>query len=288
MAQFFNRNVYYFIKIVSVGSFKEAARLLNLSQPALSISIRNFEEEIGCPLFLREKKNASLTPKGHELYKKLVEMEMLVTNDTDTILKGRTVERIRFGSIPWFAETHLLPLLQTKPFGAIDHDAQYFIRPAGILRDAVVRGWLDIAFINWPQKPSGVMFQALHSDPAVIGGLKSKFKHIEKARSLSDLENERWIHGEGRGINWTDSIAWDKSGFVISDVYSVRFLVLGGYGIYEFQLAYFSKKEQSQLAIANFPSRFKDNRIYAIWRSDLKGKKKSLVEQVVATLSTRL
>ncbi len=283
MSLFLNRNVDYFLKIVSSGSFKEASRLLNLSQPALSITIKNFESEIGCSLFTREKKDASLTPQGRKLYEKLSEIQKKVALETSSVLNQNFPRRYRLGCIPWFAQVHLLPLMKRiNPIAA--HEAQYFFRPSGLLYSAVESGRLDFAFINSPKKPAGVAFHELMEDTAFIGGLKSKFAHIEKATSYLDLEKEPWIYGESRGRDWTESIPWDQNGFVVSDIYSVRFLMLEGYGIYEVQKAYFTKHELSKLAVAKFSTRFSENKIYAIWRKDIKDEAKSLLESVIAKI----
>ncbi len=163
-------------------------------------------------------------------------------------------------------------------------EGQFFFRPSGLLYSAVEGGRLDFAFINSPNKPAGVSSHVLIEDTAFIGGLKSKFAHIEKATSHLDLEKEPWIYGESRGRDWTDSIPWDQNGYVVSDIYSVRFLMLEGYGIYEVQKAYFTKQELSKLAVAKFSTRFSENRIYAIWRKDIKEDAKTLLESLISKI----
>jgi DNA-binding transcriptional LysR family regulator len=53
-----------FIEIVKNGSFVNAAASLNLTQTAVSARIRVLEEQLGRPLFLRNKSGARLTPAG--------------------------------------------------------------------------------------------------------------------------------------------------------------------------------------------------------------------------------
>ena len=52
------------ISIAEVGSFREAARRFNLSQPALSKMISTLELEIGAPLLIRTARGAPLTAAG--------------------------------------------------------------------------------------------------------------------------------------------------------------------------------------------------------------------------------
>ena len=56
--------IRYVICIAETGSFTQAASQLFVSQPALSQAIQRFEQEIGPPLFIREKNRLRLTEAG--------------------------------------------------------------------------------------------------------------------------------------------------------------------------------------------------------------------------------
>lgn len=56
----------YVISIANSGSFREAANRLFISQPALSTTIRELEEEIGIRLFERTNKGIRVTENGEE------------------------------------------------------------------------------------------------------------------------------------------------------------------------------------------------------------------------------
>ena len=60
--------IRYFIAIVECGSFREAAEVLSLSQPALSNSIKTLEESVQVQLFERRKHGVVPTPYGKVLY----------------------------------------------------------------------------------------------------------------------------------------------------------------------------------------------------------------------------
>lgn len=56
----------YAITVANANSFSEAARKLFISQPSLSASVKELEEEIGMELFRRTNRGISLTPEGEE------------------------------------------------------------------------------------------------------------------------------------------------------------------------------------------------------------------------------
>src|SRR3954467_383314 len=55
-----------FLEIVSAGSFIRASERLNVAQTTVSARIRLLGQELGRPLFLRDKSGASLTPAGEQ------------------------------------------------------------------------------------------------------------------------------------------------------------------------------------------------------------------------------
>ena len=56
----------YAIAIADSGSMNEAAKKLFISQPSLSGTIRELEDEIGLDIFLRSNRGITITPEGEE------------------------------------------------------------------------------------------------------------------------------------------------------------------------------------------------------------------------------
>lgn len=56
----------YALTIADCGSMNEAAKRLFLSQPSLSETIRELEQEIGVQIFLRSNRGIAITPEGEE------------------------------------------------------------------------------------------------------------------------------------------------------------------------------------------------------------------------------
>ena len=55
-----------FLEIVSTGSFIKAADRLHVAQTTVSARVRLLEQQLGRPLFVRNKAGASLTPAGEQ------------------------------------------------------------------------------------------------------------------------------------------------------------------------------------------------------------------------------
>ena len=61
------RHLRYFVAVAEAGNLSRAAEKLFIAQPPLSLQIRQFEDEIGTPLFSRHPKGMRLMPAGEAL-----------------------------------------------------------------------------------------------------------------------------------------------------------------------------------------------------------------------------
>ena len=57
-----------FVAVARTLSFAEAGTLVHLSQPALSLAVKNLEESLGGRLFQRSTRQVSLTPEGRAFF----------------------------------------------------------------------------------------------------------------------------------------------------------------------------------------------------------------------------
>ena len=73
----------YILKVAEVGSITEAAKLLFISQPSLSNSIKETEKEAGITIFLRSRTGITLTKDGAEFlgYARQVIQQMELLED---------------------------------------------------------------------------------------------------------------------------------------------------------------------------------------------------------------
>ena len=81
------KQLEYFLAIAENGSITKAANTLRISQPPLSLQLKGLEEELGCQLFIRDKKNMVITAKGMLLQEKAKEIIEKV-NETTLLLRS--------------------------------------------------------------------------------------------------------------------------------------------------------------------------------------------------------
>jgi DNA-binding transcriptional LysR family regulator len=98
-----------FLSVARCGSFTQAAHVLHISQPALSVQVRQLEDSLNLRLFDRDTRHVALTHSGNELlpiFQRLyVEFERVVANARDLAAKKQGV--VRLACVPSIATTYL-------------------------------------------------------------------------------------------------------------------------------------------------------------------------------------
>lgn len=100
----------YIYTVYQKGSFSKAAEALFMTQPALSISVQKVENEIGMPLFNRDKKPLELTEAGKLYVEKIQQIQHLENelsqqlNDLTSLQTGN----LRVGGSHYF-NSYILP-----------------------------------------------------------------------------------------------------------------------------------------------------------------------------------
>lgn len=103
-----NINLNYlkvFLEVAKSKSFLEASNKLFISQPAVSRSIANLEEELGVKLFFRENKGVILTSSGEILYEYLNQMKNLLDSCGRVLISMNDIEE---GTIVIGVQSHIV------------------------------------------------------------------------------------------------------------------------------------------------------------------------------------
>lgn len=85
----------YIYAIYEAGSFTRAARKLFISQPSLSVAVKNIEKEIGAPIFERRRPTVTLTAVGKEYImaaEKIMSIEKDFQSRTKSIIAKTTIK----------------------------------------------------------------------------------------------------------------------------------------------------------------------------------------------------
>lgn len=155
-----------FSTVARTGSFAEAALLLHLSQPALSISIKNLESFLGGKLLTRTTRMVELTPEGKAFYpvarRLLLEWEQSIQDVRNLFLLRRG--KIDIAAMPTFT-TNLLP----KALSSFHHHYQEInVTVHDVVAEHVVEmvraGRCELGITFAPKNASDLDFFKLYED----------------------------------------------------------------------------------------------------------------------------
>ncbi len=160
----------YFDALARSGHFGRAADACAISQPALSMQIKDLEEALGAQLFERGARSVRLTPLGDDLAARVREILRAVDEigDLARAADDRLTGRLRIGVIPTVAP-YLLPRVMQAL--ASDHpDLDMYIRETVTpkLIGELTEGRLDAAILALPASEPGLSEDALFEEDFVL------------------------------------------------------------------------------------------------------------------------
>ena len=179
--------IVVFTTVARTGSFAEAAIQLHLSQPALSVAMKNLEQSLGGKLLARTTRSVTLTPEGKAFYpvarRLLSEWEQSMQDVSNHFALGRG--KLDIAAMPTYT-TNFLPKILAE------FHSQYpniHITVHDVIAENVVqmvreeRSELGITFA--PEDAPDLHFQPLYQDRFVA---ILPFKH-----PLLEKQTLKWI-----------------------------------------------------------------------------------------------
>ena len=96
------RQVRYFVAVAETLSFRQASNHLHVSQPSLSVQIKQLEDELGVSLLRRSKRHVEITQAGEIFLSAAREILLKVKQASAAVLHADSGEAgtIRLGFIP--------------------------------------------------------------------------------------------------------------------------------------------------------------------------------------------
>lgn len=175
-----------FVAVAEARSFVEAQDVAHLSQPALSVSIKNLEDSVGGKLLSRSTRSISLTPEGREF---LPTAKRLVQDWSDSFedlarLFAKQRGRLTMAAIPSYAANQLSKPLTDfhRRHPNVDLSIQDVVAEQVV--EMVRIGRVDFGVTFKVEDDGELFFQPLFRDKFVVA--------VPRDHALSDKKRIRW------------------------------------------------------------------------------------------------
>ena len=185
------RQLRYFKAVVEHGSFSRAAESVYISQPALSLQIRELEDTLGSPLLERESRGVVLTPLGREVHGqtlRVLDEALLLETIGKRFAEGPF--RIAVGIVSTLAPYFLAGLLERLQGTTPRIEPDILEAPGQDLVTSLLAGRLDAAILSLPLGLLELAERELFEDRFVLAGRSERlaaFRALGDSAEVSDL-----------------------------------------------------------------------------------------------------
>src|SRR6476660_2741419 len=196
------RQLKAFVAIAESGTFTAGAGRVHVTQAAISMQIRQLENETGAQLFVRAPRRVILTEAGE----KLLERAYVILREHDAALEemaaltGAHKGRLRIGSASAMVSGDPLPqILRELKKTYVNVEPSVASGTSEHLVQQVLAGEIDAAFVSLPVEARGVQTELLNEDYLVAIGSPRHSLAKQKVVSAYALAGENLILGERGG-----------------------------------------------------------------------------------------
>ena len=183
------KHLRYACALADHSHFGRAAEAVAVSQPALSMQIRDLEDRLGLPLFERGR-SVRLTGFGSDFVARARDILQTVDELGDIVLmsQGGRLRRLRLGIIPTVAP-YLLPTLigaLTTAYPGLDLHVRETVTPRLIAE--LNAGQLDAAIVALPVSEDSLSeLPVLQEDFVLVRPARDADKPVPDARELREM-----------------------------------------------------------------------------------------------------
>jgi LysR family hydrogen peroxide-inducible transcriptional activator len=234
------RQLRYLVALAHHRHFGRAAEACAVTQPALSMQIRDLEKELGVDLVERRPGEAALTEVGGEVARR-AELMLAAARDLVDFARHRgrlLTGRLQLGVIPTIAPyvlPRVLPLLQRR---YPDLRVELRETQTKLLMEELVRGRLDVVLLALPVGDADIETMRLFEDPFLLAVPASDPRPATARASARDIDHERLILLEEGHCLRDQALAYCRRvradtgiGLGATSLTTVMQMVANGYGV---------------------------------------------------------
>ena len=158
------KQVEYFIALVRERNFGRAAAMMNISQPALSVQIKELEDRLGAQLVERQSRDVVPTPFGRMILEHCYAIQNDVPLEEAARWRGGVAGQLALGLIPTIAPYVVTDVIAALRASDLNLELQIHEGKTETLIAQLRSGAIDAAVVALPIPLAGFHFDPLFDD----------------------------------------------------------------------------------------------------------------------------
>jgi len=184
------RQLEIFLNVVELGHLTNVAKSMNLSQSAVSMSIKELEGILGKPLFDRINKKLVLNEIGRAFYKEIAPIFKKLSDIEYEFQNTENKGMIRVGASTTIVD-YLMPSIICT-YMNLYPDVKITLKEGSTkkIKELLKKGEIDIGFVEGFISDSEIIKEKIGVDELII---VTSHKDMAKSCNIEDVANKRWV-----------------------------------------------------------------------------------------------
>ncbi|MFJ7664640.1 LysR substrate-binding domain-containing protein [Lysinibacillus sp. NPDC097162] len=199
-----------FITLVEVNNFTKASEILHISQPSVSLHIKNLEQEFHTTLFIRSPKSVQITPTGEILYKRAKQiMAIAEAAQEDILAYHHSIQGTLIIGASFTIGENILPSILSKLQQQFPQlELQVIIGNTDEIIQFTKLLQVDIGLIEGQAHDNELVIQPFMQDELFIVSASNHPLAKQPSITISQLQRQKWVAREvGSGTrNYLDHL----------------------------------------------------------------------------------
>lgn len=162
------RHLEVFVAVCECKSVTHAADRLYMSQPAVSIAIKELEAYYEVPLFVRANRTIYLTQQGGVLFREAKQILSQYERTKVMLSDSARFNKVYLGVNVCTAETEFLDLIKKVRKCNLDIEYSLKVGPAIKLEEMLLESKLDLAILDVIENPKQFVAEPLYDDDMLV------------------------------------------------------------------------------------------------------------------------
>lgn len=184
------RQLRYFVAIVEQGSFSRAAEVLHVAQPALSLHVRNMENELAAPLLLRTSRGVEPTEAGLTLLRhaRIILDQLSIAEEEIRDQQNDPAGEVRLGLPGTISQILAVPLITAVHLRYPKIKLRIAEAMSGFILEWMRDGRIDLAVLYGETHDHGIQTERLLEENLYFFGSASRAKTAILGKTISFAE----------------------------------------------------------------------------------------------------